>query len=64
MESELFHPFEGLIAEAQKRGIIVELTLFCPFYEDSQWVLSPFNSLNNINGLGNIIRTDVIPLIK
>ena len=59
-----FTRLKDFIAEAQKRGIIVELTLFCPFYEDSQWVLSPFNSLNNINGLGNIIRTDVYTLDK
>jgi hypothetical protein len=38
--------------------------LFCPFYGDEQWVLSPFNSINNINGLGNIPRTDVYTLDK
>lgn len=59
-----FLRLKDFIAEAQKRGVIVELSLFCPFYEDTQWVLSPFNSKNNINGLGDISRNDVYTLDK
>lgn len=59
-----FTRLKDFVSEAKKRGIIVELSLFCPFYEDSQWVLSPFNSLNNINDLENIARTDVYTLDK
>jgi len=54
-----FARLKDFFGEAQKQGVIVELSLFCPFYEDTQWVLSPFNSKNNINGLGDIPRTDV-----
>jgi hypothetical protein len=39
---------------AGKRGIVVELVLFCPFYEDSMWKLSPMNAANNVNGVGNV----------
>ncbi|MGC3947333.1 MAG: hypothetical protein QM762_22925 [Chryseolinea sp.] len=35
--------------EAKERNIIVELTLFCPFYEKSQWLLSPMHPSNNVN---------------
>jgi hypothetical protein len=52
------------MTEANKRGVIVELSLFCPFYGEEQWVLSPFNRINNVNGLGDIPRTDVYTLDK
>lgn len=59
-----FSRLKDFIAEAQKHGVIVELALFCPFYEDMQWELSPFNIKNNVNNLGDIPRTDVYTLDK
>lgn len=59
-----FTRLKDFVAEAQKRGVIVELALFCPFYEEMQWELSPFNTKNNVNGLGAIPRTDVYTLDK
>lgn len=59
-----FVRLKDFMTEANKRGVIVELSLFCPFYEEMQWDLSPFNSKNNINGLGDIARTDVYTLDK
>jgi len=59
-----FTRLKDFVAEAQKRGVIVELSLFCPFYEEMQWELSPFNTKNNVNGLGAIPRTDVYTLDK
>ncbi|MGE5448560.1 MAG: hypothetical protein ACM3PR_09350 [Bacteroidales bacterium] len=59
-----FSRLKDFMGEAQKRGVIVELSLFCPFYEDTQWVLSPFNSKNNVNGLGDISRNDVYTIDK
>ncbi|HZK94737.1 MAG TPA: putative collagen-binding domain-containing protein [Prolixibacteraceae bacterium] len=59
-----FVRLKDFVAEAQKRGVIVELSLFCPFYEEMQWELSPFNIKNNVNGLGAIPRTDVYTLDK
>src|SRR5687767_4142143 len=46
-----FKRLKDFISAAQARGIIIELTLFCPFYEESQWKLSPLNTINNINGI-------------
>jgi len=54
-----FQRLRDFVAQASKRGIVVEVNLFCPMYEEAQWVLSPFHANNNINGLGNIARTDV-----
>ena len=59
-----FKRLKDFISQAQKRGVIVELAFFCPFYEDIQWKISPLNSINNVNGLGNIPRTDVYTLDK
>ncbi len=47
-----FQRLKQFCAEAGKRGIVVEISLFCPFYEDSMWHLSPMNAENNVNGIG------------
>ena len=54
-----FGRLKDFVAQAAKRGIVVELDLFCPFYEDAMWRLSPMNANNNVNGLGKVARTDV-----
>ena len=65
-----FERFRDFVAQASKRGIIVEVNLFCPFYEDNQtkqskmWPLSPFHASNNINGLGHSSSHDVYTLDK
>jgi hypothetical protein len=51
-----------VLNEASARGIIVELVLFCPLYEDSMWAVSPMNPVNNVNGLPPIRREDVLTL--
>ncbi len=53
------HEFAGYAAQ---RGVVIELNLFCPMYEDSMWRLSPMNAANNVNGLGAIARTNVYTL--
>ncbi|MBI3920066.1 MAG: hypothetical protein HY318_01515 [Armatimonadetes bacterium] len=63
-EPKYFKRLRDFVAQAAKRGIVVELTLFCPFYEEGQWRLSPFNASNNLNGLGNVGRTEVYTLDK
>src|SRR5205085_2431294 len=47
---------------AWSRGIIVELVLFCPFYEENTWRLSPLNPQNNTQGIGTMPRTEVYTL--
>jgi len=63
-DEKYFTRLKTFITAAQQRGIIVEFTFFCPFYEDIQWQLSPMNNINNINRIGNIERTDVYTLDK
>jgi len=63
-DENYFRRLKDFIAQASKRGIIVEVNLFCPFYGDAQWKLSPFNANNNVNGIGNVGRLDVYTLDK
>jgi hypothetical protein len=59
-----FQRLKDFVAQARKRGIIVEVTLFCPFYDEAQWKLSPQNATNNINEVGSVSRTNVYTLDK
>jgi hypothetical protein len=49
-----------VLKEASARGIIVELVLFCPLYEESMWAVSPMHPANNVNGFPAIRREDVL----
>ncbi len=59
-----FKRLKDFVAQAAKRGVIVEMNLFCPFYDEAQWAISPMNSANNINGLAGMGRTNVYTLRK
>jgi hypothetical protein len=57
-----FERLKDFVRQAGRAGVVVELVLFCPFYEESMWELSPMNASNNINGIGQMKRTDVYTL--
>jgi len=57
-----FARLKAFLAHAASRAVVVELNLFCPFYEDAMWRLSPMNARNNINGVGDVARTNVYTL--
>ena len=63
-DENYFKRLRDFVKEAGRRGVVVEMHLFCPFYEESQWKLSPQNASNNVNGLGNVARTNVYTLDK
>ncbi|MGH9424816.1 MAG: cellulase family glycosylhydrolase, partial [Terriglobia bacterium] len=50
------------VAQAGKRGVVVEVSLFCPFYNEDLWKVSPWKAENNINGVGNLARTEALTL--
>jgi hypothetical protein len=50
------------VVDAGNREVVVEVVLFCPFYEDAMWQLSPMNAANNVNGIGQAARTEVYTL--
>ena len=59
-----FKRLKDFVSTAEKSGVIIELALFCPMYENIQWKISPMNASNNINGVGNVGKDDVYTLDK
>ena len=59
-----FTRLKDFVKSAASRNIVVELSLFCPMYEDVQWTLSPMNSANNVNAVGSVGRNEVYTLDK
>lgn len=57
-----FRRLHEFMHTAQQNGVVVEMNLFCPFYNDELWKASPMNIRNNINGIGNCPRTEVYTL--
>jgi hypothetical protein len=63
-DDEYFKRLKDFIQTAAKNNVIVEFALFCPFYEDNMWVLSPMHPENNINSTPGIGRNEVFTLDK
>jgi len=61
-DPDYFERLRDFVAEAGRQGIVVEVVIFCTFYADSMWNLSPLNAKNNVDGIGAIGRLDVYTL--
>jgi Family of unknown function (DUF6298)/Cellulase (glycosyl hydrolase family 5) len=59
-----FKRLKDFVGYASQKGVIVEVNLFCPMYEESMWNMCPMNARNNINGLGKISRQEPLTLDK
>ena len=46
---EFFKRYRDFLAEASKRGIVVEVTLFSSHYQEAHWKVSPFHPSSNVN---------------
>ena len=57
-----FTRLKDFVEQAGKRGIVVELSLFCSVYNDTLWDLNPMKAVNNVNGVGAVARLDVYDL--
>jgi hypothetical protein len=57
-----FRRLRDFLANASDRGVVVEMNLFCPMYDEKQWILSPMNPRNNIQALGPQERRHVYTL--
>jgi hypothetical protein len=49
-----FDRYREFLAEAGRRGIVVEISLFSSHYGEQQWNFSPLNHANNLNGTDDI----------
>ena len=61
-DAAYFSRLKNFVAEAGRNGVVVEFVLFCPFYKERMWNLSPMNARNNVNGIGRVKRKDVYTL--
>jgi hypothetical protein len=58
------------VSQAARRGIVVEVTLFCVYYRDHMWEASPLHPRNNLEGLaegaprGEALTLKHAPLVK
>jgi hypothetical protein len=59
-----FARLKDFVATAAAKGVMVEVCLFCTYYGDPQWELSPWHRDNNVNGIGDIARADIYVLGK
>ena len=57
-----FERLKDFVSQASRRDIVVEMSLFCPMYEDALWAINPMNDRNNVNGIGKCPRTEVYNL--
>ena len=57
-----FDRLRSVLTEADRLGITVELTLFCPLYRENLWKASPMHISNNVNGIGDCPRNEVLSL--
>ena len=60
-DERYFERLRDFVAEAGRRGVVVEYVLFCTLYNDKLWDVSPMNPKNVVNDLGptDIKRTEV-----
>lgn len=55
-DPEYFRRLRDFLGEAQRRGVVVEISLFSSQYGEPQWKLSPFHAGNNVNQTDAIDR--------
>ena len=49
---EYFYRLRNFISQAAERSIVVEVSLFCFWYNDALWQASPMHPANNLQGVG------------
>lgn len=53
-DPQYFERLRNFVSEAEKHGIVVEISLFTSIYAQGAWELSPFYERNNINRTGDV----------
>ncbi len=61
-DAAYFHRLRDLCRRAGEHGIVVEAVMFCPYYKDEMWEISPLKASNNVNGIGEAPREEVLTL--
>ena len=53
---------KDFVAQAGKRGVVVEMNLFTPYYNEELWNVSPLKETNNVNAIGNVASVEALTL--
>ncbi|MCP5111239.1 MAG: hypothetical protein GY953_10425, partial [bacterium] len=53
---------KDLVEYADRKGLIIQVTLFCTYYRDEMWEASPLHAKNNVNSTPDIPRTEPLTL--
>ena len=61
-DEDYFHRLKDFVRQAGRRGIVVEISLFCPLYDQGLWRANPMNATNNINRVGDCRLNEVYTL--
>jgi len=57
-----FARLKDFMTQASRLGIVVEMNLWCPNYEESLWKASPLHTSNNVNGVGTCGKDETYTL--
>jgi hypothetical protein len=61
-DEDYFKRLKDFLSCASRAGVVVELNLFCPNYDDNLWKANPMNTANNVNGVGKCPANKVYTL--
>ena len=61
-DPEYFTRLRHFVAEAGKRGVVVEVVFFSANYGDWNWSASPLHADNNVNGVGRVAANEAYRL--
>ncbi len=61
-DDAFFKRLRDFLAQASRRGIVVEVNFFTPNYDDKLWQANPMNAGNNVNGVGKCPSKEVYTL--
>jgi hypothetical protein len=59
-DAAYFDRLRDMLEKAREAGIVVELNLFCPMYDDALWAANPMNHVNNVNETEDVPRNEVL----
>ena len=57
-----FARLKDFMTQASTLGIVVEMNLWCPNYDDALWKASPMHESNNVNGVGTCGKDETYAL--
>src|SRR5579872_5429554 len=61
-DGEYFKRLKDFMMQAHEAGIVVELNLWCPNYDEALWKASPMHASNNVNNVGTCPRDETYTL--